>query len=263
MSMWWCFLIRCWCYWGSGHVRPDTKGFWPSTSCAASGVKLHRGQKLNPGFSWWRSHFPRATGLTGRVGFGLNIVGVCVPTVLSWSWRLGEGLEGGMLSFEVPLWSLLLLLAADEGEKAFVALATEPKPGCWFHPGSLGPSCFWRYGLYRSWQTRVNWWLSSTMMSETLVLFCYFCIFFNLELFCVVFSLQRGCCVRVQQRMKIGSRCFGKTSRWIGLLRLQEESRGLPKPTCEKLLSVRVVGGAKKGFSKGLVFSVLSYFFSC
>lgn len=45
------------------------------------------------------------------------------------------------------------------------------------------------------------------------------------------------------------------------LLPVQEGNGGLPKPGCKKLVSVQVVGGAKKGFFKGLAFGYHSCFF--
>lgn len=45
------------------------------------------------------------------------------------------------------------------------------------------------------------------------------------------------------------------------MLPVQEGNGGLPKPGCKKLVSVQVVGGAKKGFFKGLAFGFHSCFF--
>lgn len=184
-------------------VSPATcgEGSWLCCQRSFESVKL-QGQKWNLVFFVMEEPLPQRDRTDGQCWAWLKCC---------WSLQLGERLERGMLSLEVPLWSLLAFVGSQQlkGEKAFLAL------GIWAQawlPPQLASAASEDPGPYRSWQTRMNWWLTSTIMSEMLVLFCCSCMFFNLYLFYVVFSLKRGSCVHVQQRMKMQSGCFWKKS---------------------------------------------------
>lgn len=68
---------------------------------------------------WWKSRVPKGTELVGSVELG-------------WGLQLGERLERGMLSLEVPLWSLLAFVGSQQlkGKRHFWLWASGPKPGC-------------------------------------------------------------------------------------------------------------------------------------
>lgn len=175
--------------WGPGLLwaQISTTG-GPSTRTAGS-----------PDFSWWKNRLPG----------GLELMGWCTAGVWmqhsQWKLWLGWQLQGRMLSLEVSLWSLPAFVGRKKGVwiSAFSRMAATSAQGL-PSPAAL---C-----LCRSWQAGVNWWLTSTAVSETLAWFCCSCMFFSLQLLDVVFSPKRGYCVHIKQRLKIESTHFWKKS---------------------------------------------------
>lgn len=118
----WSFLICCCCPMGSGHlpVLPPVRGLLAVLPkvlwvCKTAGIE----SKPWGFILWWKSRVPKGTELVGSVELG-------------WGLQLGERLERGMLSLEVPLWSLLAFVGSQQlkGKRHFWLWASGPKPGC-------------------------------------------------------------------------------------------------------------------------------------